>query len=146
MTSKLYVKNDGTIHNTEEVYVKKNGNWKRAGQIFVKESGTWEPLFSNSGNETFTSVGQHTFQVPAGIYSLSVVIQGGGGGGGGGNEGGSGGGGGGGGAGGNITGSISVRPFQDLTITVGGAGAGAPTARRGVLPVPQGSGGFCWLI
>ena len=71
MTSKLYVKNDGTIHNTEEVYVNENGNWKRAGQIFIKESGDWEPLFSNSGSESYTTVGQHNFQVPSGIYSLT---------------------------------------------------------------------------
>ena len=141
MTSKLYVKNDGTIHNTEEVYVNENGNWKRAGQIFIKEAGDWDPVFSNSGSESYTTVGSHTFQVPSGIYSLTVVIQGGGGGGGGANELGSGGGGGGGGAGGNISGSIAVRPYQDLSIVVGGAGAGAPTADRGVLPVPQGTGG-----
>ena len=141
MASLLYVKSGGTIHNTEEVYVNENGNWKRAGQIFIKEDGDWEPLFSNSGSEAYTTVGQHNFQVPSGIYTLSVVIQGGGGGGGGGNEGGSGGGGGGGGAGGNITGSIDVRPYQDLTIIVGGRGQGAPTAARGTLPVPQGTGG-----
>ena len=70
MTSKLYVKNDGTIHNTEEVYVNENGNWKRAGQIFIKEDGDWEPVFSNSGSESYTTVGSHTFQVPSGIYSL----------------------------------------------------------------------------
>ena len=34
-----------------------------------------------------------------------------------------------------------MRPYQDLTIVVGGAGAGAPTAARGTLPVPQGTGG-----
>ena len=141
MASLLYVKGGGTIHNTEEVYVNENGTWKRAGQIFINESGTWKPLFSNSGSESFTTVGSHSFQVPSGIYTLNVAIQGGGGGGGGGNEGGSGGGGGGGGAGGNITGNISVRPYQDLNIVVGGAGAGAPTAVRGTLPVPQGTGG-----
>ena len=139
MTSTLYVKNNGTIHNTEEVYVNENGNWKRAGQIFIKEAGDWEPLFSNSGSESYTTVGQHNFQVPSGIYSLNVVIQGGGGGGGGGNEGGSGGGGGGGGAGGNISGSIAVRPYPDLYIVVGGAGAGAPPTDIGTLPVPQGT-------
>ena len=80
-------------------------------------NGFYQKYGSSGGHTSFTSAGTTTWTVPAGITSVDYLVVGGGG------SGGSGSGGGGGGAGAYRTGTLSVTPAAELTVTVGAGGA-----------------------
>lgn len=86
-----------------------------------------------SGSQSYLTAGTYSFTVPSGIYSITVNACGGAGGGGGADGGANYNGNGGGGGGANLKGSetISVIPYETVSITVGAGGAAVGAYARG---------------
>lgn len=112
----------GTVWKTVKApFVKVANSWKACKDVYVKSGGVWKSLYYTSGYKAFLS-GSANFTVPMGVTSLTVKVVGGGGTGGKSRDVNYGGGGGGGGAGGYIDTTISVSPFDVLTVVVGAKG------------------------
>jgi hypothetical protein len=132
--------------------VKVAGDWKRISTVYTKKAGVWEKLFPSNGSIDYTQPGIYSWDVPPGIYSVSVTAIGGGGGGGGGYPGSDAGGGGG--SGGVVQNqSLAVTPGETLKIVVGQAGQGSVgpglagtstsiTGLSGTIVVSGGQGGI----
>src|SRR3989344_5054567 len=97
------------------------------------------PQKVHAGSQTYTVAGADTFNVPAGVTTITVKVWGAGGGGGGSGDSTSQDGGGGGG-GGFSQGDISVTPEEQLDVAIGGGGA-LGTATGGSTDTGEGAGG-----
>jgi len=140
--SKVYVKSLEHDFDSRVVCAGPEGDLNLCGNL---STGTWSQDDS----------GAYDFEVPFGVYELTVTLKGGGGGGGAGGMGrslnliapfsiqddviGGGGGGGGGGRAQTITETVNVEPGQIYTVTVGEGGMGGCPERRSIL----GYGGLC---
>jgi hypothetical protein len=137
ITSPLSFESAATLENiTNKMILTGNGNLgigttNPTSSLSVNGStviGT-EILNMTGLSSTFTTVGNNTFIVPAGVTKISAVLIGGGGAGGGGSAGGNGSGGQGGGGGGlRYVNDFPVTPGQTLTVIVGAGGNGGTGA------------------
>lgn len=118
----FYINNSGTWTQVQQSYVNSGGTWYSVKEQYINDNGTWRPIFYASGSSNYTSAGTYSFTVPAGVFSINTTVIGGGGGGGGCDGGGDSHVGGGGGSGGISSSSLSVTPYETLSITVGSGG------------------------
>ena len=112
----------GSVWKTVKApFVKVSNSWRACKDVYIKSGGVWKSLYYTSGYKAWLS-GSGSFTVPMGVTRLTVRVVGGGGTGGKSRDENYGGGGGGGGAGGYIYTTITVSPFDVLTIVVGAKG------------------------
>jgi hypothetical protein len=130
----IFRKTSGVWKEIYDFEIHNAGVWQHVKGAYVKQNDTWRLIYPTTGTINYTK-GRSTFQVPPGIFSITVKAAGGSGGGGGADT-----------YGGNaggvaqyVSGVVQVHPGDVITVDVGGGGQGGATDVSGVGAGPGGS-------